>query len=445
MFFERPELGRRAVLVTLRCSTHNALPTAPDPEETRDLAIGAGLEVCACVEQTRAEPHPRLFLGAGKVDELKSVMAAHDANLLLLNHDVGPGQQRNLEQALDARVMPRTELILHIFADRAASHEGKLQVELAQLRHAQTRLVRGWTHLDRQKGGIGMRGAGETQIEMDQRMLAERVKATSARLATVERQRASRRRRRERQDVPLIALVGYTNAGKSTLFNRLTEANVLAEDRLFATLDPTSRQLDLPGVGPVVLSDTVGFISQLPHSLVDAFKSTLEDVARADLLLHVIDVSAAEPEEQIQAVDQVLEEIDAQDVPQLRVLNKFDQLESKTVPRALLGTGRAVAISARDGTGVEELLDTLGLALRGPVTQLVVSLPPSAGRLRARLYEQGLVDAEATAADGTIRLLASLDDAQRDRLATEPGVVIQRAALSEPERALTAPLGAIGS
>ncbi|MEM9744720.1 MAG: GTPase HflX [Pseudomonadota bacterium] len=445
MFFERPELGRRAVLVTLRCSTHNALPTAPDPEETRDLAIGAGLEVCACVEQTRAEPHPRLFLGAGKVDELKSVMAAHDANLLLLNHDVGPGQQRNLEQALDARVMPRTELILHIFADRAASHEGKLQVELAQLRHAQTRLVRGWTHLDRQKGGIGMRGAGETQIEMDQRMLAERVKATSARLATVERQRASRRRRRERQDVPLIALVGYTNAGKSTLFNRLTEANVLAEDRLFATLDPTSRQLDLPGVGPVVLSDTVGFISQLPHSLVDAFKSTLEDVARAELLLHVIDVSAAEPEEQIQAVDQVLEEIDAQDVPQLRVLNKFDQLESKTVPRALLGTGRAVAISARDGTGVEELLDTLGLALRGPVTQLVVSLPPSAGRLRARLYEQGLVDAEATAADGTIRLLASLDDAQRDRLATEPGVVIQRAALSEPERALTAPLGAIGS
>ncbi|MEM1437076.1 MAG: GTPase HflX, partial [Pseudomonadota bacterium] len=267
MFFDRPELGRHAVLVTMQFTGGGSYPEAPAASETEDLATGAGLKVCASVSQSRREPHPKTFLGAGKVEELKALMAAHEADLLLLNHDIGPGQQRNLEQLLDARVMPRTELILHIFADRAASHEGKLQVELAQLRHAQTRLVRGWTHLDRQKGGIGLRGAGETQIEMDQRMLAERVKATTARLDTVARQRAARRRRRERREVPLVALVGYTNAGKSTLFNQLTEAAVLAEDRLFATLDPTARKLELPGLGHCVLSDTVGFISQLPHTL----------------------------------------------------------------------------------------------------------------------------------------------------------------------------------
>ena len=422
MFFERPELGRRAVLVTLHCPNPAILAPAPAADETRELAEGAGLTVCANIEQTRREPHPRTFLGPGKVDELGDLMAAEDADLLLLNHDIGPGQQRNLEQALKARVMPRTELILHIFADRAASHEGKLQVELAQLEHAQTRLVRGWSHLDRQKGGIGLRGAGETQIEMDQRMLAERVKQTRQRLVTVARQRAARRKRRERREVPLIALVGYTNAGKSTLFNRLTQAEVLAEDRLFATLDPTARQLNLPGVGTVVLSDTVGFISQLPHTLVDAFRSTLEDVAGADLLLHVVDVTATDRAEQTTAVNEVLGEIDAGVVPQLMVLNKCDRLPADQQRPEPQGT--SVMVSAMTGSGTETLLAAIAEALRGSIQRFDVRLPPADGRTRAWLYELDLVETEAVEADGTIVLTVSADDSQRDILAAKPGVLL---------------------
>lgn len=421
MFFERPELGRKAILVTLNCTGPGDFPEPPAASETRELAEGAGLEVCACVSQSRREPHPKTFLGGGKVDEIRALMEAHEADLLLVNHDVGPGQQRNLEALLEARVMPRTELILHIFADRAASHEGKLQVELAQLKHAQSRLVRGWTHLDRQKGGIGMRGAGETQIEMDQRMLGERVKLTSARLATVAKQRASRRRQRLRREVPMIALVGYTNAGKSTLFNRLTDAGVLAEDRLFATLDPTARQLEVPGLGAAVLSDTVGFISQLPHSLVSAFRSTLEDVAGADLLLHVVDATSPVQDEQRAAVDLVLKEIGAEQVPQLVILNKSDQLSSEERSGGLC-VSDAVAVSALTGAGIDTLRTAIAAALRGVLQQLELTLAPGDGRNRAWLYELGIVDGEAVLADGSIALNVSADNAQRQAIGERAGI-----------------------
>jgi GTP-binding protein HflX len=310
----------------------------------------------AVVTGRRARPDAALFAGSGKVDEIAETVTETGANVVIFNHDLSPGQQRNLEGRLKCRVIDRTSLILDIFAQRAQSHEGKLQVELAQLEHLATRLVRGWTHLERQKGGIGLRGPGETQLETDRRLLGKRVKLLKERLAKLTRQRHTRRRARDRRKVFSVSIVGYTNAGKSTLFNRLTHAQAYAADQLFATLDTTSRRVFLPGVGQVVLSDTVGFIKHLPHSLVEAFRATLDEAAEADLLLHVVDAASPVRDEQIAQVDKVLAEIGAQDIPQILVFNKIDLRGLPPgVERDEYGKISRVWVSAHTGGGMDQL------------------------------------------------------------------------------------------
>lgn len=348
-------------------------------------------------------PNPRYFIGTGKAEELKAQKIALDADLILVNHALSPVQERNLEKLTECRVVDRTGLILDIFAQRARSHEGKLQVELAQLKHLSTRLVRGWTHLERQRGGaIGLRGPGETQLEIDRRLLGERVKQLQKRLDKVEVQHAQARRSRERSALPLVALVGYTNAGKSTLFNAITGAEVYAADQLFATLDPTLRRVDGLECGPIVLADTVGFIRDLPHDLVAAFRSTLAEAREADLLLHVIDASDPERDSRITDVERVLAEIGASDIPQVLVYNKIDRLESELARNGRVeneGTLRAW-VSARDRIGIDSLLDAVGRALASERVHKVLAVPASSGRLRARLHELGMVASEVADESG---------------------------------------------
>jgi GTP-binding protein HflX len=350
--FDRPEGGESAVLVSL---DFGEADYAESLEELRQLALTAGLDVRATVEGKRPKPDATYFVGSGKAGEVAAALQATDSRIVVFNHDLTPSQQRNLERKLECRVVDRTGLILAIFAQRAQSFEGKLQVELAQLEHLSTRLVRGWTHLERQKGGIGMRGGpGETQIELDRRMIRERVKSLKEKLAKLKRQRGIQRRARRRSNVMSVSLVGYTNAGKSTLFNRLTQSGVYAADQLFATLDTTSRKVFIPDGGPVVLSDTVGFIKHLPHALVDAFGATLEEAVQADLLLHVIDVSSTSRDAQIEQVDRVLAEIGADQVLQLLVLNKIDLAGMEPgLERDEYGRIRKVWVSAQSGAGME--------------------------------------------------------------------------------------------
>lgn len=364
--FERHQGGERVVLVAVDFGE-------PDFQESvaemRLLASGAGLDILGEVLGRRARPDAALFVGSGKADEIASLVAATSAEVVIFNHELSPAQERNLERRFQCRVIDRVSLILDIFARRARSAEGKLQVELAQLKHLSTRLVRGWTHLERQRGGVGMRGPGEKQLETDRRLIGVRVKALQERLARLGRQRRTQRRARDRQRVLSVALVGYTNAGKSTLFNALTRAGAYAADQLFATLDTTTRKIFLPRLaeaaggpagGEVVLSDTVGFITRLPHDLVAAFRATLEATAEADLLLHVIDVASPARDRQIEAVDKVLRDIGAGEVPQLRVYNKLDLTGvSPGVARDEYGKLRAVYVSARTGTGLELLRDAL--------------------------------------------------------------------------------------
>jgi GTP-binding protein HflX len=415
--FERARKGERALLIQ---------PYAPgqqDPallEEFTELARSAGATVVGTLMARVEKANAAHYIGTGKLEEAQSACEATGADLVLVNHLLTPGQERNLEKALKRRVVDRTGLILDIFAQRAATHEGKLQVELAQLKHFATRLVRGWTHLERQRGGaIGLRGPGETQLELDKRMLQKRLESLQARLEKVEVQRTQMRRARVRNDVPRVALVGYTNAGKSTLFNALTGSGVYADDRLFATLDPTVRRVD--GVAPLVLSDTVGFVRDLPHELVAAFRSTLAEAREADLLLHVVDAADELRDERIGQVDSVLEEIGAGDIPQVLVFNKIDRIEG-ALPRhdpEVEGRER-VWLSARDGQGVALLRELL--ARRFVERRLVaeLQLAPGDGRLRSRLHAEGAVVAE-TADEAGWRLQLDLPMAAAERLAAEPG------------------------
>ncbi len=357
-------------------------------EEFRLLVQSAGADACAVLTGKRERPDVATYLGKGKAEELRDLVVSAQADVVIVNHDLSPAQERNLEKIASCRVLDRNGLILDIFAQRARSHEGKLQVELAQLEHLSTRLVRGWTHLERQRGGIGLRGPGETQLETDRRLIRERVKHLTRRLEKVRAQRQSRRKARRKIPIPTVSLVGYTNAGKSTLFNRLTGAGVYVADQLFATLDPTMRRVPLAGNAEVILADTVGFIRHLPHHLVEAFKSTLEEVAEADLLLHVVDGSSTERREQIEQVKTVLEEIGAQHIPQITVFNKIDLTgESPHVECNETGTVARVYLSAQSGAGIDLLLKVLSDRSRhGHVTQRL-RLPPDAGRLRALVYE----------------------------------------------------------
>ncbi len=424
MLFERPEAGRHAVI--LHVELHGQ--ANPDLGEFAELAGSAEMDVVDTVSAHRDQPQPRTYVGSGKVAEVREVLRAAQADLLLINHELTAGQQRNLERDLNCRVITRTELILTIFADRARSHEGQLQVELAQLKHAQTRLVRGWTHLDRQKGGIGLRGAGEKQIELDQRMLGERIKATEKKLTTVSKRRTQNRRGRNRRGTPTVTLVGYTNAGKSTLFNKMTNADVYAEDQLFATLDPTMRRIEVPGIRDAVLADTVGFVSLLPHALVEAFKATLEEVVHADLLLHVVDAADPLKDERMQQVRDVLREIGAQDVPELLVFNKVDLLSDTA-----LGAGCLVdcpqsgvyPVSALNGSGIAALIDGIADAL-GVAAPHEVVLDSSDGRTRAWLYRSGAVLEEQTMEDGSLHLTLQADDALLAQLQQSDDVVLHR-------------------
>ena len=378
----------------------------PEPEEFIELARAAGAEVLALETAKRRQPDRRTFLGSGRAEALRDQVKALEADLVIFDQDLSPAQERNLEALVQARVLSRTGLILDIFAQRARTHEGKLQVELAQLEHLSTRLVRGWTHLDRQKGGIGMRGAGETQLELDQRMVRTRIGQVKRRLADVRAQRAQSRRARQRRRVPSVALVGYTNSGKSTLFNALAEASVLAADQLFATLDPTLRRLAIPGLGPAVLADTVGFVRRLPHRLVEAFKATLEEVSEADVLLLVIDIADPGWEDKRAEVLAVLEELNASRVPRIEIHNKIDLTEDRD-PRA---QGRSEApptlrVSAAAQLGFDLIYDALatelGKALGGSIRGRG-TLPPEAGRLRAELHQKGWVEEEVFDSAGQI-------------------------------------------
>jgi len=424
--FEQPRASERAVLVRLGLGTP---VKREDLEEFEQLARSAGAEPVATITGRRQRPDSRYFVGSGKAQEIAASARAENAALILFDHPLSPSQQRNLERLSGVRVLDRSGLILDIFARRARSFEGKLEVELAQLKHQASRLVRGWTHLERQKGGIGMRGGpGETQLETDRRLLNARMRSVTQRLQRLKQQRDTGREARAQIPVPSVALVGYTNAGKSTLFNALTGSEVYIADQLFATLDPTVRRLRLPGGAAVVVADTVGFIRELPHELVAAFQSTLQEARAAHLLLHVVDASDPRRDEHQQQVDAVLAEIGAGAIPQLRVYNKIDRLGlDARLERGADGRPVAVWISAVAGLGLALLREAIGERLDLAVQRLWMHLPPASGALRARLYAAGVVRDERALDDGAIELLVDLPAAELAAWAAQPGVQLLEA------------------
>ncbi|UFH49126.1 ribosome rescue GTPase HflX [Pseudomonas sp. KNUC1026] len=421
MFFERHGGGERAILVHLEGQDPEA---REDPQEFQDLVSSAGAETVAFVNVSRHQPTAKFLIGSGKVEELHDLVHSEKADLVIFNHTLTPSQERNLERAFECRVIDRTGLILDIFAQRARTHEGKLQVELAQLEHMSTRLVRGWTHLERQKGGIGMRGPGETQLETDRRLLRVRLRQIKARLEKVRSQREQARRGRRRADIPSVSLVGYTNAGKSTLFNAVTQAHVYAADQLFATLDPTLRRLELADLGPIVLADTVGFIRHLPHKLVEAFRATLEESSNSDLLVHVIDAHEPERQAQIEQVLAVLGEIGAKDLPILEVYNKVDLLENvePQIQRGEDGKPQRVWLSARDSKGLELLEQAIAELLAEDLFVATLRLPQQLGRLRAQFFAMGAVQSEGHDEAGQSLLAVRIPRAELNRLVSREGM-----------------------
>ncbi|ORU93905.1 MAG: GTPase HflX [Cycloclasticus sp. symbiont of Bathymodiolus heckerae] len=397
--FDRPDAGEKALIVHLSI---NESFSEDNLNEFIQLVISANVEPVITIKGSRRTPDSRYFVGKGKLEEVKHQLHATCADVVLFNHTLSPSQQRNLEEALEVRVLDRTNLILDIFAQRAKSFEGKLQVELAQLQYLSTRLIRGWTHLERQKGGIGLRGPGETQLETDRRLIGQRIRQIKSRLEKVNKQRDQGRRSRQRADVPTVSLVGYTNAGKSTLFNALTDSSIYVADQLFATLDPTLRQVKLPDYGELVLADTVGFIQNLPHELVAAFRSTLQETIAADLLLHVVDASSMNRQEQIHEVNSVLKEIGADEIPQLMVYNKIDQLPavSAHVDENDIGEVKAVWLSAMENDGVNLLLESLSTLCHEESTRTRLVLKPNQAKLRAQLFEVAQILNEEINEDG---------------------------------------------
>ena len=415
MFFDRPESGEVSILVHISINSESQ---REDPDEFEELAISAGALPAAYLKGSRKQPSSTYFIGSGKLEELSAAVEAHQADLVLFNHSLSPSQERNLEKHLKCRVLDRTGLILDIFAQRARSHEGKLQVELAQLDHLSSRLTRGWTHLDRQKGGIGMRGAGEKQLELDQRMIRARIKGINKSLTKVRGQREQGRRARKRAEVPTVSLVGYTNAGKSTLFNQLTKAQTFAADQLFATLDSTLRKVNLPSFGTAIMADTVGFISHLPHGLVEAFRATLEETAQASLLLHVIDASNDAHLEYVNEVNKVLTEIKAGSVTQLEVMNKIDLTEDSAphIQRDESGKPVKIWVSAKTGVGMDLLLEAIGELLGGKMADEVLLIAPNQAKLRSQLYEQGYIEEEQINEEGLYQLRVRMPAQDLERL-----------------------------